>query len=63
MLAAWRCTYGLHFPGTSVCSDYLPAKCTLGWRKGNGLKDVVQGVVNSLLIITSGTGISINFLA
>lgn len=47
----------------SVCSDYLPAKCTLGWRKGNGLKDVVEEVVNRLLIITSGNGISINFLA
>lgn len=47
----------------SVCSDDLPAKCTLGWRKGNGLKDAVQGVVNSLLIITGGNGISINFLA
>ena len=63
MCAARSCTYGLHFPGMSVCSDYLPAKCTLGWRKGNGLRDVVQGVVNSLLIITSGNGTSINFLA
>lgn len=63
MLAAWGCTYGSHFLGMSVCSDYLPAKCTLGWRKGNGLKDVVEEVVNRLLIITSGNGISINFLA
>lgn len=29
-LAASGCTYGSHFLGMSVCSDYLPAKCTLG---------------------------------